>query len=499
MTLSAITPRLPHPSRLHLARPQHPSRWAALALIVAAQFMVVLDVSIVNVALATIKGDLGFSEAALQWVITAYAIVFGGFLLLGGRLADLLGRRRIFIAGIALFTLGSALSGLSWSAASLVVFRGVQGLGGAMFAPAGLSLLMSAFPDGRERNTALGIWGAASGAGGAVGVLLGGVLTSYLSWPWIFYINVPVGLALVLLIPRYLPESRGLTTHRHFDVAGALSVTSSLMVLVYALTSATQHGWGSASTIGLLAAAAVLAAAFVVIERRAESPLLPFEVFRGTTLGVAALITVIVASLAFSQFFLLTLYLQQVLHYSAARTGVAFVAIAATVALVSNIAQRLVTVLGPRRVLAAGLLISAIAEGLLTRLPVHGHYLTNLLPEFLLTGTGMGLSFVAVTIAALAGVPARDAGIASGLVNTARQIGGAVGLAAVTTIATIFATHRSATESVAAGTTHGYRIAFAVLAVLAITGALLTAAMRVRHPEHSDRAEAVEGALAEAA
>jgi MFS family permease len=358
---------------------------------------------------------------------------------------------------------------------------------------------MSAFPDGRERNTALGIWGAASGAGGAVGVLLGGVLTSYLSWPWIFYINVPVGLTLVLLIPRYLTESRGLTMHRHFDVAGALSVTSSLMVLVYALTSATQHGWGSASTIGLLAAAAVLAGAFVLIERRAASPLLPFEVFRGTTLGVAALITVIVASLAFSQFFLLTLYLQQVLHYSAARTGVAFVAIAATVALVSNIAQRLVTLLGPRRVLAAGLLISAVAEGLLTQLPVHGHYVTNLLPEFLLIGIGMGLSFVAVTIAALAGVPTRDAGIASGLVNTARQVGGAVGLAAVTTIATIFATHRSATESVAAGTTHGYRVAFAVLGVLALGGALLTAAMRVRHPEHEARAEVTDGALAEAA
>jgi Na+/melibiose symporter-like transporter len=236
-----------------------------------------------------------------------------------------------------------------------------------------------------------------------------------------------------------------------------------------------------------------------LIERRAASPLLPFEVFRGTTLGVAALITVIVASLAFSQFFLLTLYLQQVLHYSAARTGVAFVAIAATVALVSNIAQRLVTGLGPRRVLAAGLLISAIAEGLLTRLPVHGHYLTNLLPEFVLIGVGMGLAFVSVTIAALAGVPTRDAGIASGLVNTARQIGGAVGLAAVTTIATIFATHRSATESVAAGATHGYRVAFGVLGVLALGGALLTAAMRLRHPEREDRVEATDGALAEAA
>src|SRR6185437_10689508 len=299
-----------------ISLPRSTSRWAALALIVTAQCMVVLDGSIVNVALATIKRDLGFSEASLQWVITAYAIVFGGFLLLGGRLADLLGRRRIFIAGIALFTLGSALSGLSWSAGSLVAFRGLQGLGGAMFAPAGLSLLMTTFREGRERNTALGVWGAASGAGGAAGVLLGGVLTSYLSWPWIFYMNVPVGLALVVLIPRFLAESRGALAERHFDIAGALSVTSALMVLVYALTRATQHGWGSPSTVALLSVAVLLAGAFVVIERRAASPLLPFEVFRGTTLGTATVITAIVASLAFSQFFLITLYLQQLLHYS---------------------------------------------------------------------------------------------------------------------------------------------------------------------------------------
>jgi EmrB/QacA subfamily drug resistance transporter len=470
-------------SAIALAR--RSNRWTALTLIVAAQFMVVLDVSIVNVALATIKRDLGFSETSLQWVITAYAIVFGGFLLLGGRLADLLGRRRMFIAGIALFTLGSALSGLAWSAGSLVVFRGLQGLGGALFAPAGLSLLMTTFREGRERNTALGIWGAASGSGAAVGVLLGGVLTSYISWPWIFYINVPVGLALVVLTPRYLAESRAAAVlERHFDVAGAISVTSSLMVLVYALTRATQHGWGSASTLTLLGIAAVLGAAFVAIERRAASPLLPFAVFRGTTLGAATVITVIVASLAFSQFFLLTLYLQQVLHYSAARAGLAFAAIAVTVAVTSNVAQRLVTRFGPRRVLAVGLLLSAAAEGLLVRLPVHGHYATDLLPSFLLLGAGMGISFVAVTIAALAGVPGRDAGIASGLVNTARQVGGAVGLAGVTTLATIYAGHRSVTESAAAAATHGYRVAFVTLGVLSIGGAILTATMRVRRPDN---------------
>ncbi len=459
---------------------RRPNPWVALALIVAAQFMVVLDISIVNVALATIKTDLRFSEASLQWVISAYAIIFGGFLLLGGRLADLFGRRRIFVAGIALFTVASALSGLAWSAGSLIAFRGLQGLGGALFAPAGLSLLMTSFREGRERNLALGIWGAASGSGAAVGVLLGGVLTSYLSWPWVFYINVPVGLALVLLVPRQLAESRAEGTSRHFDVAGASTVTASLMLLVYALTRATQSGWASVSTISLLAAAVALAAVFVTIERRAESPLLPFEVFRGTTLGVANLITAIIASIAFSQFFLLTLYLQQVLHYSAARSGLAFTAIAGTVAVTSNVAQRFVTRFGARRVLATGLIFAAASEALLTRLPVHGHYVTDLLPSFLLIGLGMGISFVAVTIAALAGVPARDAGIASGLVNTSRQVGGAIGLAAVTTISTTYGRSHSALLS-AAATTHGYRVAFGTLAVLALGAAALTATMRIAH------------------
>jgi EmrB/QacA subfamily drug resistance transporter len=463
---------------------RRPSPWVALALIVAAQFMVVLDLSIVNVALATIKTDLGFTEAGLQWVITAYAILFGGFLLLGGRLADILGRRRIFISGIALFTVASVLSGLAWSATSLIVFRGIQGLGGALFAPAGLSILMTTFREGRERNLALGIWGGASGGGAAVGVLLGGVLTSYLSWPWIFYLNVPVGLALVLLAPRRLAESRAENAASHFDVAGAATVTASLMVLVYALTRATQSGWSSLSTVTLLAVAAALGASFLAIERRAKSPLVPFEVFRGNTLATANVITTIIASIGFSQFFLLTLYLQQVLHYSAAETGAAFTAIALTVAVMSNVAQRFVTRFGPRRVLAAGLLFMAASEGLLVRLPVHGHYVTDLLPSFLLVGLGMGTSFVAVTIAALAGVPGRDAGIASGLVNTSRQIGGAIGLAAVTTIAT-----SAAGGHTLAATTHGYRVAFGTLTVLALVGAVLTATMRVAHRHETATAE----------
>ncbi len=479
----------------HLSR----ARWAALALIVTAQFMVVLDMSIVNVALASIKSNLHFSQASLQWVITAYAITFGGFLLLGGRLADVLGRRRVFLTGIAVFTIGSALSGLAWSAASLVVFRALQGAGGALFAPAGLSLLMTAYREGRERNLALGIWGAASGSGAAVGVLLGGVLTSYLSWPWIFYINVPVGLALILLVPRFIAEARGQLATRHFDVAGATTITASLMLLVYALTRATQEGWGTPTTVTLLVASGTLAAAFVAIERSATSPLLPFHAFRGNTLGIANLITCIIAAIGFSQFFLLTLYLQQVLHYSAAESGVAFAAIAVTVAVMSNVAQRLVTLFGARRVLAAGLLSMAASQALLVRLPVHGSYTVDLLPSFILVGIGMAVSFVAVTIAALEGVQPVNAGIASGLVNTSRQIGGAIGLAAVTTVATTYASHPSATLSAAAATTHGYRVAFGVLMLLALAGVALTPTMRPHTGEVAERAPDALPAWEEAA
>jgi EmrB/QacA subfamily drug resistance transporter len=437
-----------------------------------AQFMVILDVAIVNVALPVIKSDLGFGQASLEWVITAYAIVFGGLLLLGGRLADLLGRRRVFIAGIALFTASSALCGISWSAGSLVAARAVEGLGGALLAPAGLALLMTTFVEGRERNLALGIWGAASGSGAAVGVLLGGVLTSYLSWPWIFFINVPVGFGLLALVPRFVSATPGSGSRRHFDVAGATSVTASLMLLVYGLTNATTHGWGEWLTVTLFAAAALLACAFVVVERRTAAPLLPLRMFRIPTLAVANAVTVIIASLAFSEFFLLTLYLQDVLHYSAVQTGLAFSAIALTIAVVSNAAQALVTRFGARIVLASGLLLVAASLGVLSRLPVHGHYDVDLLPAFLMNGLGFAFCFVPVTIAGLAGVPAGDAGVASGLINTSRQVGGAVGLAVVNTIVATYAANGGGPVS-ASALTHGYHIGFVVLAALALGGALL--------------------------
>src|SRR3954449_1148028 len=336
-------------------------RWWALAVIVTAQFMVVLDIAIVNVALPSIKTDLHFSQESLQWVITAYSIFFGGFLLLGGRLADLLGRRRLFMAGLLLFTVSSLLDGLSWSAGSLIAFRSIQGLGAALLSPAALSILTTTFREGRERNLALGIWGAASGSGGAAGVLLGGALTSAFSWSWIFYINVPVGALVLALSPWLLRESRADLQHRHFDFAGASSITAGLMVLVYAMTRATQHGWATATTITLLAASAALIAAFLVIESRSKAPLLPMRIFRLRTLAGSNVSGFLMGMAIFSMFFLLTLYMQQVLHYSALKTGVAYIALTVTIVSFSAVGQALVTRLGIRWVLASGLALSAAA------------------------------------------------------------------------------------------------------------------------------------------
>jgi EmrB/QacA subfamily drug resistance transporter len=469
-------------------------RWSALALIVTAQFMVILDVAIVNVALPSIKSDLGFSQTGLQWVITAYAILFGGALLLGGRLADLLGRRRMFVAGLALFSISSLLCGFAWSSSSLVGFRALQGLGGALLAPAALSLLMTTFAEGRERNLALGIYGAASGSGAAAGVLLGGVLTSYFGWSWIFFLNVPVGAAAIALTPFLLRESRADLAHRHFDLAGAASVTSGLMLLVYALTRATSDGWGSPVTLGLLGGAAGLIAAFIGIELRSRSPLLPLRIFRLRALSAANATMAIVGAVTFSEFFVLTLYVQDVLHYSAVQSGVAFVAFALTVVVTSNIAQVVVGRIGIRATLTAGLTLATISVALLTRLPVDGHYFSNLFPAFVLGGAGMGFSFVPVTIASLTGVERSDAGVASGLVNTSRQIGGAIGLAAISTIAASATSSYAHAHSLAVGSgaaaVSGFQTSFDVLGGLLVV-ALVVAAVFLRPArEHAEEAEA---------
>jgi EmrB/QacA subfamily drug resistance transporter len=476
MTLSAIRPT------------RSSSPWAALALIVVAQFMVILDVAIVNVALPSIELDLGFSQSGLEWVVTAYAIVFGGFLLLGGRLADLLGRRRTFMAGIAVFTAASVLCAISWSAGSLVAFRGIQGLGGALLAPAGLSLLMMTFAEGRERNLALGVWGAASGSGAAVGVLLGGVLTSYFSWPWIFLINAPVGATLLLLTPRILRVRDVRGGLRHFDLAGALSATGSIMLLVYGLTVATDHGFGSVPALALFGASATLAAAFVAIERRAAVPVLPLRMFRMRTFAVGNAVTTIVASIAFSEFFVLTLYMQDVLHYSAVETGLAFAAVAVTIAVVSNVAQSLVTRFGARHVLSAGLVLLTISLVLVARLPVPAHYDIDLFGPFVLNGIGFALCFIPVTIAGLQGVMPADAGVASGLLNTSRQVGGAVGLAVVNAIAAAFTVGGVSGAATDESLAHGYRVALLVLAMLALAGAVLSSTL-LAPPRPAEAAE----------
>jgi EmrB/QacA subfamily drug resistance transporter len=459
----------------NVSRTDH--RWSALALIVTAQFMVILDVAIVNVALPSIKTDLDFSQANLQWVISAYAIMFGGVLLLGGRLADLLGRRRLFIAGLVLFSVSSLLCGLAWSEASLIGFRALQGLGGALLAPAALSLLTTMFAEGRERNLALGIYGAASGSGAAVGVLLGGVLTSYLSWSWVFFINVPVGIAAIALTPVLLPVGRVSLAHRHFDVRGAATITSGLMLLVYATTRAASHGWGAPSTLAIFGVAAALVGAFVLIELRSPYPLLPMRIFRSRTLTGANAAMAIVGAVAFSEFFLLTLYLQDVLHYSAVESGVAFSGFALSVVVTSNIAQWVVGRVGVRPTLTAGLLASALSVAWLTRLPVDGSYFWDLFPAFVLGGAGMGLSFVPVTIASLTGVAPADAGVASGLINTSRQIGGAVGIAAVSAIAATSTSNYADTHALAPTSgialDHGFQTGLYALTGLLLLGAAI--------------------------
>jgi EmrB/QacA subfamily drug resistance transporter len=471
-------------------------RWSALALIVTAQFMVILDVAIVNVALPSIKSDLGFSETGIQWVITAYAILFGGTLLLGGRLADLLGRRRMFVAGLALFAASSLLCGFAWSSGSLVAFRAVQGLGGALLAPAALSLLMTTFAEGRERNRALGIYGAASGSGAAVGVLLGGVITSYLGWSWIFFVNVPVGVAAIALTPFLLRDSRAELQHRHFDLAGATSVTGGLMLLVYGLTRAATDGWSSPVTLGLLGGAAALIAAFVVVESRSRSPLLPPRIFRLRALSAANVTMALVGAVTFSEFFVLTLYVQDVLHYSAVQSGVAFVAFALAVVVASNLAQAVVGRIGIRATLMMGLALATISLGLLTQVPVDGHYFWDLFPAFVLGGTGLGFSFVPVTIASLAGVERADAGVASGLVNTSRQIGGAIGLAAISTIAASVAASYADAHGVsatsAAATVSGFQTSFVVLGGLLVTAFAVAAVFLRPARERAEEAEGVE-------
>ncbi len=444
-------------------------RWWVLAVVGAAFFMTILDVAIVTVAIPSIQKDLHIAESTVQWTLTAYAITFGGFLLLGGRVSDLLGRRVVFLGGLILFTAASLACGLSGSAGALIGARAIQGIGAAIISPAALSIVTTTFPEGADRNKALGIWGALGGSGAAVGVLLGGILTKYLGWQWIFFVNVPVGAIVLVLTRPIVPESRADLGHRRFDAVGALSVTGGLALLVYAISKAPDVGWGTGRTIGLLILSAVILAAFVAWEERVTAPLVPFSIFRIRALTAANVVGLMLGAVIYANFFILTLYVQQILHWSALRTGVTFLATAGTAVIWAGVAQALVTKVGPRPVMTLGLVILAASVLGYTRLPVHGHYWPDLLPIYLTFSVGMVFGFVPVSIAAFIGVPAHQAGLASGLMNTTQQIGGALGVAVA---ATIFTSKAKSGHFTPAAFTSGYHWAFAALVAFAIIGAV---------------------------
>jgi EmrB/QacA subfamily drug resistance transporter len=468
-----------------------PRRWQALALVCVAFFMTVLDVSIVNVALPSIGRSLHFSETGLQWVITAYAITFGGFLLLGGRAGDILGRKRMFLTGLVIFSAASLVCGLASSTGVLIGARAVQGFGAAIVSPSTLSIVTTTFEEGAERNKALGIWGAMGGSGAAAGVLFGGILTKYAGWEWIFFVNVPVGALVLALAPRIVRESRAPGERHAYDVVGAGSVTAGLTLLVYAISKAPVDGWGNGTTIGLLIGAAALIAFFLVWESRVEKPLMPLSIFRIRTLAGANIVGVLLGASVFANFFLLTLYVQNVLHFSALKTGITFLATAGTTVVVAALSQWLTTQIGPRIVMAIGLALNTAGLIWYAQIPVHGSYVHDLLGGYLLVGFGLALAFIPVSIAALAGVGPREAGLASGLLNTSQQIGGAIGVAVASSIAVSRATHLLHTgSSPASALTSGYALAFWVVAGISAAG--VVAALGLVRDEDVEEVEAVE-------
>jgi EmrB/QacA subfamily drug resistance transporter len=450
-----------------------PRRWWALALLCGAFFMVILDATIVLVALPSIQADLGFSEQGLQWVLSAYALTFGGLLLLGGRAADMLGRRRLFMTGVLLFTAASLMCGLAWSPAALLAARVVQGAGAAIMTPTALSIISTTFPEGSERNKALGIWGGLGGIGATAAWLIGGPLVDGPGWEWIFFINIPLGLAALALSPRLLRESRASLTRRSYDPAGALTITGALVLLVYALVEAPDVGWGDPQTILLLVGSAVLLAAFALVESRHSAPLLPLRLLRSRTLVGANAVMFLVAAVAVGMPFVLTLYAQQVLGYSAVTFGVGSVVLAVAVAVGAIVGQAAVLKLGFRAVAATGLALMGAGSLLLTQVSVSGSYFGDIFFGLLVCGPGIGLAFVTATVAALAGVAEHESGLASGLSNTALQIGGALGVAILTTVAVsrsddYLAANESANPLVVLN--EGFQSAFLACVVLAGIG-----------------------------
>ncbi len=474
------------------------TKWFALALLAMTQFVIILDASIVNVALPSIGTDLELSQDDLSWVVNAYTLTFGGFLLLGGRLADLLGRRRMFITGLVLFGLASLAGGLAQTEWQLIAARAIQGLGAAIVSPAALSIITTTFTEGKERNTALGVWGAVAGAGGAAGVLMGGVLTEYLGWEWVLWVNVPIALVAASLAPRLLEESRD-ETASSFDVPGAVSVTAGLAVLVYALVDAESAGWGSTQTLALISLALVLLGTFVFIESRTRHPLMPFSIFRLRTLRGANVVGLLVGMSLFSMFFFISLYLQQVLGYEPLKAGLAYLPLSALIIISAGVGSNLVTRVGFKPTLIAGLLFTA--SGLLWFSQVSapgGSYVGDVLFPSMLAAIGLGLSFVSVTIAAVTGTKPDEAGLASGLINTSQQVGGALGLAITATVANAATT--SAFESGervrTVALTEGFQDAFLTCAGLALAGAVL-AAVLISSRDSREHAEAARRGEAE--
>jgi EmrB/QacA subfamily drug resistance transporter len=457
-------------------------RWRAFAVLAVSFFMTVADLAIVNVALPTIGRELHMAESSLQWVVTGYALTFGGFLLLGGRAADLLGRRRILMAGLAVFTGSSLGCGLATTDSVLILMRCLQGLGAAIVLPAALSIVMNMFPEGAERNKALGVWGAIGASGATVGVLAGGLLTRYAGWQYIFFLNVPIGAAALLLAPRIVPESRLATARRRYDPFGAVTVTGGLSLLVYAISTAPQAGWGTARTVVLLATSVVLLAAFVVIETRVEAPLIPLRIFRLKTLAGANAVSLLLGGSFFAFIFIGTLYMQQVLGYSALKAGLAWLATSLTSVAFAGLSQALVTRGSAKLVMAAGM--AMIGGGILwaTQVTVHGTFWASLAGPWAIVGVGTAFAFIPVSIAALAGVAEHEAGLASGLLNTTQQLGGAIGVAVASTIAATHATtllHQGAAS--AAALTSGFQWAFWACGAIGLAGVPVTFLLVRRH------------------
>jgi len=454
-------------------------RWWALALLCMTQFMVVLDASIVNIALPSIGREVGISQENLSWVVNGYVLTFGGFLLLGGRMADLLGRRRIFMAGLLIVAIASLLAGFAPSEGALIAARAGQGLGAAIIAPSALSIVTTIFRDGAERNKALGAWGAVAGSGGAAGVLLGGVLTDSLGWEWVLWVNVPVALVVLALTPGLIPESRSESQTRTFDLAGAATVTAGLSLLVYAIVDAESAGWGSSQTIGLLAAAAALLAIFTAIELRSEAPLVPFSIFRKRTLTGANAVGLMLGGSLFAMFFFITLYMQQVLGYSPIKAGVSYLPLSIAIILSAGLASQLVTRIGFKPVLAAGLVLVAAGLVWFSGVSVGGGFATDILGPSLLAAVGLGFAFVTTTIAAVSGIDDHEQGLASGLINTSQQIGGALGLAILATLANsrtddVLAAAGGSPRALPEALVEGFQSAFLGGALIAVIGLVLT-------------------------